>query len=67
MIVGGNMNGFQMMRLYKKNGWKLLRHGKKHDIYIHLHYEKEVPIPRHSKELNYELEKFLLSILRKVK
>ena len=58
-------NGFEMMRYYRKSGWKFVRHGKKHDLFCHKDYPDEVPIPRHSKELKPGLEKSLLKILRK--
>jgi predicted RNA binding protein YcfA (HicA-like mRNA interferase family) len=60
-------SGFGMMRKYMKNGWKLLRHGKEHDIFVHKDHPKEVPIPRHAKELAPGMEKGMLKVLRRTK
>ncbi len=37
----------EAVKLITKDGWYLLRHGKKHDIYVHPTKEGTVIIPRH--------------------
>lgn len=48
-----------LIKLFEKNGWKFLRDGGNHDIYISPKGIKE-PIPRH-KEINEKLAKGLIS------
>jgi len=43
----------EIVRLLKKNGWYLDKHGADHDLYRHPTKLKQIPVPRHrSKELN---------------
>lgn len=56
------MKASQMLKVLEKDGWYLLRHGKKHDIYVHATKEGSVIIPRHpSMELKKGTE---ISILK---
>ncbi|ODS87292.1 MAG: hypothetical protein ABS44_11795 [Chryseobacterium sp. SCN 40-13] len=41
------MKANEAVRLLTKDGWQLLRHGKKHDIYVHPTKEGTVILPRH--------------------
>ena len=41
------MKANQAVKILKEDGWYLLRHGKKHDIYVHPTKEGSVIIPRH--------------------
>ncbi|CEJ71245.1 YcfA-like protein [Chryseobacterium oranimense G311] len=41
------MKSNQMVKILKKDGWELLRHGKKHDLYVHPTKDGAIPIPRH--------------------
>lgn len=41
------MKANQAVKILKKDGWYLLRHGKKHDLYVHPTKEGSVIIPRH--------------------
>ncbi|MDI9434267.1 MAG: type II toxin-antitoxin system HicA family toxin [Planctomycetota bacterium] len=48
-------------RELKKMGWRLLRHGKKHDVWTD--GERTEPIPRHN-EINEHLARAILSRVR---
>ncbi|MCT3662583.1 hypothetical protein CMU81_02585 [Elizabethkingia anophelis] len=37
----------EAVKILKEDGWFLLRHGKKHDIYAHPTKEGPVIVPRH--------------------
>lgn len=51
----------QLLKVLKKDGWFLDRHGKKHDIYIHATKENFLQIPRHpSAELKKGTEESIL-------
>lgn len=55
------MKANEMVRLLTKDGWYLLRNGKKHDIYVHPTKEGSVIVPRHpSAELKKGTENSIL-------
>ena len=42
----------EVVKLLKKDGWFLHKHGSRHDLYRHPTKDGQIPIPRHgSKEL----------------
>ena len=47
----------ELEKRLKKKGWRLLRHGKKHDIWTD--GSQEEPVPRHN-EINERLAKKIL-------
>lgn len=49
------MTAKDAVRLIRKCGGKFLRHGKKHDIYLSPD-GKEIPVPRHTKDLSPGVE-----------
>lgn len=60
------MTGRQMIALYRREGWMLIRIGKDSHYYMAKGSHVE-PIPYHGHQLRANLEKHLLSIMRKVK
>jgi predicted RNA binding protein YcfA (HicA-like mRNA interferase family) len=38
----------ELKRLAISKGWKLMRHGKKHDLYVHPDKDYQIQIERHS-------------------
>ena len=41
----------ELLKLFGKNGIKLIQHGKRHDIYYSPKTGKKFPVPRHTKEI----------------
>lgn len=37
----------EVLKLLKRDGWYLHRHGKRHDLYRHETKPNQIPIPRH--------------------
>ncbi|MGV8120639.1 MAG: type II toxin-antitoxin system HicA family toxin [Candidatus Xenobiia bacterium LiM19] len=60
------MTGKQMIALYRKNGWTLIRIGKDSHYYMKKGGHIE-PVPYHGHQLRNSLEKHLLNVMRKVK
>ena len=55
------MKWSEFTKLAKENGWIFERHGTKHDIYVHPHYEGLMQIERHgSAEIKNGLFKRLM-------
>lgn len=46
------MKKSEIIKKLKEQGWKLLRRGKRHDLYIHKLSDQYAEIPRHAKELS---------------
>jgi len=44
------MKWSELRRIAKNNGWYFLRHGAKHDIYIHEEKDYYIHIGRHASE-----------------
>lgn len=55
-----------MLKKLKKQGWKLLRKGKRHDLYIHDLSGKYAEVPRHDKELSNWVMNDLISKIKEV-
>ncbi|XRE42378.1 hypothetical protein ACIVBQ_000582 [Tenacibaculum discolor] len=52
----------EVLKLLKKDGWYLHKHGSRHDLYRHETKSGQIPIPRHpAKEM---AKGTLLSILK---
>ena len=45
------MKTSELLKLFKKNGVMLTRHGKKHDLYHSPITNKPFPVPRHKTEI----------------
>ncbi len=51
----------EMLKILKKDGWYLYKHGGNHDIYVHDTKDGQIIIPRHpSKELKKGTEQSIL-------
>ena len=59
----GMMKKSEMVRKLKIQRWKLLRRGKRHDLYIHGFSDQYAEIPRHASELsNWVMNDILLKM-----
>lgn len=45
------MKTSELLKLLKKNGCKLIRNGKRHDIYLNPTTGQEFAVPRHKAEI----------------
>ncbi len=52
------MQKFKLVKLFKKNGWYLKRHGSRHDVWTNGKIEEE--IPRHP-EIKERLARHLIT------
>ena len=41
----------ELLKLFNKNGIKMVQHGKRHDFYYSPITGKSFPVPRHAKEI----------------
>ena len=56
------MNRNDFIHLLEQRGLEFLRHGSRHDIYIHKVTGKKVAVPRHNEIKNKFLKKILNEI-----
>ena len=58
------MKWSELERLAVSKGWRLLRHGKRHDLYVHPNKDYQIQIERHgSKEIKNGICHELLKLL----
>lgn len=45
------MKTSELIKLLRKNGWVLHKHGGRHDLYAHPDYENKIPVQRTKAEV----------------
>ncbi len=50
MVYDTVMKGSELVAIAKSKGWYFLRHGSRHDIYVHDVHPYPVQIPRHKSQ-----------------